>query len=73
MKNKVKIHDGIVGTIYLISIVLGATVAMPWLYLAGAVAVLQIMSSFTGFCPVYFILNKMMPETETKTTETGMY
>ena len=70
MKNKVKIHDGIVGTIYLISIVLGATVAMPWLYLAGAVAVLQIMSSFTGFCPVYFILNKMMPETETKT---GMY
>jgi len=73
MKNKVKIHDGIVGTIYLISIVLGATVAMPWLYLAGAVAVLQIMSSFTGFCPVYFILNKMMPETEAKTTETGMY
>ena len=73
MKNKVKIHDGIVGTIYLISIVLGATVAMPWLYLAGAVAVLQIMSSFTGFCPVYFILNKMMPETETETTETGMY
>jgi len=70
MKNKVKIHDGIVGTIYLISIVLGATVAMPWLYLAGAVAVLQIMSSFTGFCPVYFILNKMMPETE---AETGMY
>ncbi|HKL17911.1 MAG TPA: DUF2892 domain-containing protein [Halalkalibaculum sp.] len=73
MKNKVKIHDGIVGTIYLISIVLGATVAMPWLYLAGAVAVLQIMSSFTGFCPVYFILNKMMPETEAETTETGMY
>lgn len=63
MKTKTKIHDGIVGIIYLSSIILGATVNLQWLYVAGAVAVLQILSMFTGFCPVYYLLNKMMPET----------
>lgn len=66
MKTKTKIHDGIVGIIYLLSIVLGATVNIQWLYLAGAVAVLQILSMFTGFCPVYFVLNKIMPDTDTE-------
>lgn len=69
MEPKVKIHDGIVGAIYLLSIVLGATISMQWLYLAGVVAVLQIMSAFTGFCPVYFMLNKLMPDTKPKTAK----
>ena len=64
MKSKVKIHDGIVGVIYLSSILLGALVNINWLYLAGAVAVLQIMSTFTGFCPVYYVLNKTMSDKE---------
>lgn len=64
MKSKIKIHDGIVGVTYLLSILLAVYVNMNWLYLAGAVAVLQIMSMFTGFCPVYFVLNKFMPEKE---------
>lgn len=64
MESKIKIHDGIVGSIYLISIILGATVSMQWLYLAGVVAVLQIASAFTGFCPVYYTLNKLMPESK---------
>lgn len=62
MKNKVKIHDGIVGIIYLASILLAVYVNIQWLYLAGAVAVLQVLSMFTGFCPVYFILDKTMQE-----------
>lgn len=66
MEPKVKIHDGIVGAIYLLSVLLGATVSIQWLYLAGAVAVLQILSAFTGFCPVYFILNKLMADTKPK-------
>lgn len=66
MEPKVKIHDGIVGAIYLLSVLLGATVSIQWLYLAGAVAVLQILSAFTGFCPVYFILNKLMSDTKPK-------
>lgn len=62
--NKIRIHDGIVGAIYLLSVVLAFTVDMQWLYLAGAVAVLQISSYFTGFCPVYFMLDKMLPTTK---------
>lgn len=62
MKSKTKIHDGIVGIIYLASILLAVYISQRWLYLAGAVAVLQIMSMFTGFCPVYYVLDKVMPE-----------
>lgn len=56
---KIRIHDGIVGILYLLSVILAFTVNLQWLYLAGAVAVLQISSSFTGFCPVYYLLDKM--------------
>lgn len=66
IQTKIKIHDGIVGTIYLLSVVLGATVNIQWLYLAGGVAILQILSAFTGFCPVYYLLNKFMPDTSPK-------
>ncbi len=62
IQSKIKVHDGIVGATYLLSVILAFTVNIQWLYLAGAVAVLQISSAFTGFCPVYFVLNKMMPE-----------
>lgn len=64
---KIKLHDGIVGAIYLLSIVLAISVNLQWLYLAGGVAVLQILSSLTGFCPVYFALDKMMTEKTTTT------
>lgn len=62
IQSKIKLHDGIVGLTYLLSIVLAVMVNIQWLYLAGVVAVLQIMSAFTGFCPVYFVLNKIMTE-----------
>lgn len=62
MKDKTKIHDGIVGIIYLLSILLALYVNMQWIYLAGAVAILQIQSMFTGFCPVYFILDRVMSD-----------
>lgn len=69
MKTKTKLHDGIVGIIYLLSIILSVIVNIQWLYLAGAVAVLQILSMFTGFCPVYYTLNKIMSDTEPAATE----
>jgi hypothetical protein len=68
IQSKIKLHDGIVGLTYLLSIILAVTVNIQWLYLAGVVAVLQIMSSFTGFCPVYFVLNKIMTEDESAGT-----
>lgn len=64
MQTKIKIHDGIVGAIMLAGIVLGMKVNAQWLYLPGAIAVLMISSAFTGFCPVYFVLNKLIPSTE---------
>ena len=62
IQSKIKLHDGIVGLTYLLSIILAVTVSIQWLYLAGVVAVLQVMSAFTGFCPVYFVLNKIMTD-----------
>lgn len=73
MKSKTKIHDGIVGMIYLASILLAVYVSQQWLYLAGAVAVLQILSMFTGFCPVYYVLDKMMPEKKVTPGESASY
>ncbi len=68
LKSKIKMHDGIVGLIYLLSVVLAFTVNIQWLYLAGGVAILQILSMFTGFCPVYFVIDKVMPEETHQTT-----
>jgi hypothetical protein len=69
IQTKIKIHDGIVGAIYLLSIILAVTVNIQWLYLAGAVALLQVMSAFTGFCPVYYGINKVMQDK--KSAQTG--
>ena len=62
--SKVRAHDAIVGMTYLISIVGSMLVNVNLIYLAIGVGFLQIISPFTKFCPVYFILNKMMPDTE---------
>lgn len=64
MESKTKIHDGIVGMLYLVSVLLTLYVDLQWIYMAGAIAILQIQSMVTGFCPVYFVLNKAMPEKE---------
>jgi hypothetical protein len=68
MKNnhaKVRAHDAIVGVLYLISVGLTLyTENLNFLWIAVAVGGLQLISPATKFCPVYFILNKMMPDTE---------
>ena len=61
---KVQVHDGIVGLMYLVSVVLANQVGVNWIYIAVGVAALQIASPFTKFCPVYALLNKFMPDTE---------
>jgi hypothetical protein len=37
---------------------------LDFLWIAVAVGGLQIISPVTKFCPVYFILNKLMPNTD---------
>ena len=60
---KVRVHDGIVGLTYLASVALADQLGVTWIYVAVGVAVLQIASPITKFCPVYTILNKVMPDT----------
>jgi len=63
--SKVRAHDAIVGLLYFISVVLTFyTTNLDFLWIAVAVGGLQIISPITKFCPVYFILNKLMPDTE---------
>jgi len=58
-----KAFKELVGLLYIGSILLGKEFGLDWLYIAIGVAVLQIISPFTKFCPVYTILNKIMPQT----------
>ena len=60
---KVRVHDGIVGLLYIGSIALAHEFGFGYIYIALAVAILQILSPFTKFCPVYTIVNKLMPDT----------
>ena len=62
--SKIRLHDGIVGILYLSSVLLANYINLSFGWIAIAVAALQIASPFTKFCPVYFVLNKMMPDTE---------
>lgn len=62
---KIRAHDAIVGLLYLISAGLTLfTLNLNFVWIAVAVGVLQIISPFTKFCPVYFILNKLIPDTD---------
>ena len=60
--SKVRMHDAICGVIYLSSFALSATVDLSFAYVGIGTGVLQVISPLTKFCPVYFILNKMMPD-----------
>jgi len=58
---ELKVHDGIVGAIILLSVVAGFKLGPAWFWLAGLTSVAMIQSAFTGFCPVHFVLSKVMP------------
>ena len=54
-----RLHDGIVGVVITAGVALGYWVAPVWLLVPGIVGVLMIQSWFTGFCPVYYTLDKL--------------
>jgi hypothetical protein len=60
MTKKIKIHDGIVGTLVLVSVLLGWKVDPRWFALAGLTGAIMFSSAFTGFCPVHFLVNKFV-------------
>ena len=62
---KVRAHDAICGVLYLLSV--GFTFStgnLDFLYIAFGVGALQVISPIAKFCPVYFVLNKIMPDTD---------
>lgn len=62
---KVRAHDAICGVLYLLSVGLTfSTGNLDFLYIALGVGALQVISPVTKFCPVYFVLNKIMSETD---------
>ena len=59
--NKRKVHDGIVGAAITLGVVLGYFVAPVWLFLPGILGVTLLQSGITGFCPLYYTLDKISP------------
>ncbi len=58
MNSKRRIHDAIVGVVVTAGVALGYYVDPLWLLVPGAIGVTLTQSGVTGFCPVYFILDK---------------
>lgn len=62
---KIRTHDAIVGVLYLISAGLTFyTGNLAFLWIAVGVGALQIISPVTKFCPVYTLLNQLMPKSD---------
>lgn len=61
MNQKRRIHDAIVGMVVTAGVALGHYVNADWLILPAVIGVTLIQSGITGFCPVYFILDRLLP------------
>lgn len=61
MNQKRRMHDAIVGAVITAGVALGYYVSAQWLILPAVIGVTLIQSGFTGFCPVYFALDRLMP------------
>jgi hypothetical protein len=57
-----RIHDGIAGAVISVGVALGYFVNPLWLLVPGGLGITLLQSAFTGFCPVYFTLDKFSPE-----------
>ena len=63
--SKIRAHDAICGFSYLISVGLTFyTSELNYLWIAVGVGALQVISPVTKFCPDYFVLNKIMPDSD---------
>lgn len=62
MTKRVRVHDGIIGALLAGSALLGWRIDARFWWLAALTGVVMLQSSFTGFCPVHYVLGKAMPE-----------
>jgi len=61
MNSRRRIHDAIVGLLVTVGVALGHYVNAYWLLLPAVIGVTLIQSYVTGFCPVYFALDRLLP------------
>ena len=59
MGENTRLHDGIAGAVILVGALLSYFVSIYWLWLPGIIGALMLQSAFTGFCPVYFSIDKL--------------
>ena len=63
MNRKRRVHDGIVGGVIALGVALGIWVSPAWFWLPGIIGLAMVQSAFTGFCPVYYTLDRLgIPE-----------
>ena len=60
--NKRKVHDGVAGAVITLGVALGYFVSPIWLLVPAILGLTLLQSAFTGFCPVYYTLDKIEPE-----------
>ena len=58
MNSNRRMHDGIVGAVIAAGTALGHWVDPLWLLVPGILGITLLQSGITGFCPLYFILDK---------------
>ena len=56
--DKRRMHDGIVGAVIIVSFILARVISVKFLLIPLALGILLFLSAFTGFCPLYFLLDK---------------
>lgn len=61
MNQKRRVHDAIVGIVVTAGVALGHYVSAHWLLLPAVIGLTLIQSGITGFCPVYFALDRLLP------------
>ncbi|MCB1908543.1 MAG: DUF2892 domain-containing protein [Rhodocyclaceae bacterium] len=59
MGQHTRMHDGIAGALILLGSLLAAFVHPYWILVPGIVGALMLQSAFSGFCPVYYTLEKL--------------
>ncbi|MEH6626147.1 MAG: DUF2892 domain-containing protein [Motiliproteus sp.] len=60
--NNRKVHDGIVGIVIFICVALGHYHESFWLIIPAVLGLILFQSAFSGFCPLYYALDKISPE-----------
>ena len=64
MNNKRRMHDAIVGLLVTVGVALGHYVSAHWYLLSAVIGITLVQSGMTGFCPVYFALDRLLPSAD---------